>query len=838
MNGTVNWPDEVFMSSRSFNTEPSSQSRRTFLTGALASGALGLTGVSLLTAGARATAPAAASRTVLTGCHWGAFRAQVENGRMTGIKPWEMDPHPSAQLAGVLDSVYSPTRIKYPMVRRAYLERGPGADPDGRGGGDFVRVSWKQALDLVAKELRRVQKTYGPAAIFAGSYGWKSPGNLHNCQSLLRRTMNLNGGFVNSSGDYSTGAAQVVLPYVIGSIGVYEQPTAWPVVAANTEIMVFWGADPMNNCQIGYLIADHGAYPGLEALKKAGKTVICIDPLKTETCKLLGAEWLAPRPQTDVAMMLGIAHTLYTENLHDEKFLAKYTTGFEQFVPYLTGKADGTPKSAEWASQICDIPAATIKDLARRFAKHRTMLACGYSLQRQHHGEQPHWMIVTLACMLGQIGLPGGGFGLSYHYASGGSPAATGPVLSGISDGGQTTAGAAWLSTSGSASIPVSRISEMLLNPGKPFEFNGTKGTYPNVKLAYWVGGNPFAHQQDRNQMLKAWRTLETFIVHDFQWTATARHADIVLPATTSYERNDIEQVGDYTLTHIVAMKKVIEPVFEARNDYDIFADISERIGKRDQFTEGKSEMDWIRSFYEAARGAARGKFIEMPVFDAFWNSDNALAFPIEDAAKAYVQYKDFRDDPLLNGLGTPSGRFEIFSKNIAKMGYDDCPPHPTWLEPAERLGGPTTTYPLHVDTKHPKYRLHSQLCGTSLRSVYAVAGREPCLMNPADAAQRGVKDGDVVRVFNDRGQILAGAKLTDDIRPGVICVSEGGWFDPADARLPGSLCRYGDVNNLAIGIGTSKLAQGNCGHTAVAQVERFRGSPPATQVFDTPRNA
>jgi len=592
------------MSSRSFNTEPSSQSRRTFLTGALASGALGLTGVSLLTAGARATAPAAASRTVLTGCHWGAFRAQVENGRMTGIKPWEMDPHPSAQLAGVLDSVYSPTRIKYPMVRRAYLERGPGADPDGRGGGDFVRVSWKQALDLVAKELQRVQKTYGPAAIFAGSYGWKSPGNLHNCQSLLRRTMNLNGGFVNSSGDYSTGAAQVVLPYVIGSIGVYEQPTAWPVVAANTEIMVFWGADPMNNCQIGYLIADHGAYPGLEALKKAGKTVICIDPLKTETCKLLGAEWLAPRPQTDVAMMLGIAHTLYTENLHDEKFLAKYTTGFEQFVPYLTGKADGTPKSAEWASQICDIPAATIKDLARRFAKHRTMLACGYSLQRQHHGEQPHWMIVTLACMLGQIGLPGGGFGLSYHYASGGSPAATGPVLSGISDGGQTTAGAAWLSTSGSASIPVSRISEMLLNPGKPFEFNGTKGTYPNVKLAYWVGGNPFAHQQDRNQMLKAWRTLETFIVHDFQWTATARHADIVLPATTSYERNDIEQVGDYTLTHIVAMKKVIEPVFEARNDYDILPIFPS--GSASATNSPKARARWTGSARSTRRRAAR----------------------------------------------------------------------------------------------------------------------------------------------------------------------------------------------------------------------------------------
>jgi len=811
-------------------------SRRSFLKGALASSALGISGMSWLSAAVRA-APVA-SREVLTGCHWGAFRAQVESGRIVGIKPWEMDPRPSLQLAGVLDSVYSPTRIKYPMVRRAYLEHGPGADLQGRGDGNFVRVSWDQALDLVARELQRVQTTYGPAAIFAGSYGWKSPGKLHNCQTLMRRMMGLNGGFVNASGDYSTGAAQVILPHVVGSIEVYEQPTAWPVVIKSTELMVFWGADPVNNCQIGWVVPDHGAYPGLEALKKGGKTVICIDPVKNETCSYLGAEWLAPRPQTDVAMMLGIAHTLYVEKLHDEKFLARYTTGFEQFVPYLTGKADGTPKSAEWAAQICDIPAATIKELARRFAKHRTMLACGYALQRMHHGEQAHWMIVTLACMLGQIGLPGGGYGLSYHYASGGSPAATGPVLSGIGDGSQATRGADWLSKSGSSSIPVSRVVEMLLNPGKPFDFNGTKGSYPDVKLAYWVGGNPFAHHQDRNQMVKAWRKLETFIVHDFQWTATARRADIVLPATTSYERNDIEQVGDYSLSHILAMKKIIEPVFEARNDYDIFADISKRLGKRDEFTEGKSEMDWIRSFYEAARVAARGDDIEMPVFDAFWNSDQALAFPIGDEAKGYVRYKDFRDDPLLNALGTPSGRFEIFSKNIEKMAYDDCPPHPAWMEPVERLGGSTTKYPLHVDSSHPKYRLHSQLCGSKLRSAYAIAGREPCWMNPKDAAPRGVSDGDVIRVFNDRGQILAGVKLTDDIRPGVIRINEGGWFDPVDARQPGSLCRYGDVNNLSSGIGTSKLAQGNCGHTAVAQVEKYRGHPPDTEVFNTPRGA
>jgi trimethylamine-N-oxide reductase (cytochrome c) len=824
------------MSTHSTDDAAAGLSRRSFLHGALASGVFGLSGTSLLAHAAQA--PTVPSREVLSGCHWGAFRARIDNGRIVSIRPWEHDPRPSDQLPGVLDSIYSPTRIKYPMVRRAYLEHGPGADPDGRGDGDFVRVTWAQALDLVAKEIKRVGAAHGPSAIFAGSYGWKSPGKLHNCQSLLRRMLSQNGGFVNTSGDYSTGAAQVILPYVVGSIEVYEQPTAWPVVAEHTELMVFWGADPINNNQIGYLIADHGAYPGLEALKAAGKTVICIDPVKTETCAYLNAEWLAPRPQTDVAMMLGIAHTLYVEKLHDADFLAKYTVGFDKFLPYLTGAVDGTPKSAEWAAQICDVPAATLKDLARRFAKHRTMLACGYSLQRQHHGEQAHWMLITLASMLGQIGTPGGGYGLSYHYAGGGSPAATGPVLSGISDGGEATIGAEWLSKSGSFSIPVSRMVEMLLNPGQPFDFNGTRGIYPDVKLAYWVGGNPFAHQQDRNQMVKAWRKLETFIVHDFQWTATARRADIVLPATTSYERNDLEQVGDYSLTHLLAMKKLIEPVFEARNDYDIFADISERLGTKAAFTEGKTEMDWIRSFYEAARVQARAKSIEMPIFDAFWNSNDALAFPIGDDARAYVRYKDFRDDPLLNALGTPSGRIEIFSTNIEKMGYDDCPPHPTWMEPAERLAGPHTKYPLHVDASHPKYRLHSQLCGTALRQAYAIDGREPCLMHPIDAKKRGVADGDIVRVFNDRGQILAGVKVTEAIRPGVIRINEGGWFDPVDSRQPGSLCRYGDVNNLTLGIGTSKLAQGNCGHTAVAQVERYIGKLAAIDVFAAPRLA
>ena len=528
-------------------------------------------------------------------------------------------------------------------------------------------------------------------------------------------------------------------------------------------------------------------------------------------------------------MMLGIAHTLVTEKLHDEKFLAGYTTGFDKFKAYLMGETDKTPKTAEWAAEICGVPANVLKQLAQRFAKSRTMLAGGWSIQRQYQGEQRYWMLVTLAAMLGQIGTPGGGFGFSYHYSGGGAPSTDSPMVSGITDGGKS-AGPGVLGT-----IPCSHISDMLLNPGKEYEHGGKKAKYPSIKLVYWVGGNPFTHHQDRNKMIKAFQKVETFVVQDFQWTPTARHADIVLPATTTLERNDIEHIGDYSALAILAQKKVIEPMFEARHDFDILAGVAKRLGKEKEFTEGKAEMDWLKSFYEGALTQAKNKKIAMPSFDDFWKT-GIIEFPVTAAGKGFIRHAKFREDPMLNPLGTPSGRIEIYSKNIEKMNYDDCPPHPMWMEPIERAGGPKTKFPLHVLTKHSKNRLHSQLCGTVLRKDYAVAGREPCLINTADAKARGIKNGDVIRVFNDRGQILAGAKVTDAIRAGSICINEGGWYDP-ESNKPGALCRYGDVNVLTIDVGTSRLAQANCANSAAVEVEKYKGQAPQTQVFDAPKN-
>lgn len=760
------------------------------------------------------------------------------NGKLEDVTAWEHDSHSSDMLKGIKDLIYSPTRIKYPMVRRAWLERGPGADPGGRGTGSFIRVSWDKALDLVAGELQRVRDRYGPHGVFGGSYGWRSVGKLHNCRALLHRMLNQTGGFVNTIGDYSTGAAQVIMPHVVGALEVYKQGTSWKVIAEHTQLMVFWACDPANTNQVGMIIPDHGGFDGLEALKKADVKVICIDPLCTQTCRFLNGAWLAPRPQTDVAMMLGIAHTLYDEGLHDEAFLNRYTVGFDRFAPYLLGKTDGTAKTAQWASRICGIDAGTIRNLAHQFARHRTMIAAGWSIQRQHHGEQAHWMIVTLCAMLGQIGLPGGGFGFSYHCGNGGAPTATGPVLRGITAGPAVkgpAAGQPGAQTGAPASIPVSRLVEALLHPGKTIPYNGSRIRLPDIQMAMWAGGNPFSHQQDRNQMVRAWKKLATFVVQDCQWTASARHADIVLPVTTPYERNDIEQAGDYSRRYIVPMKKLIEPIYEAHNDFDILADICGRLGKRQEFTEGLEEMGWIHRLYEAARLESQTKDVKMPAFDSFWSCGEPLAFPVEDTQENFVHYAGFRQDPELNRLATPSGKIEIFSRTIEKMAYDDCPAHPTWLEPAERLGGKTAAYPLHIASNHPAHRLHSQLCSTRLREQYTIGGREPCWINPKDAGARGLQDGDIARVFNDRGQILVGIRVTDEIRPGVIRIDEGGWYDPLNPREDKTLCCYGDVNNLTAGLAASQLSQATCAHTALADIEKYKGEPPETHVFAEP---
>ncbi|WP_070964050.1 molybdopterin guanine dinucleotide-containing S/N-oxide reductase [Vibrio sonorensis] len=773
---------------------------------------------------------------ILSAGRMGPLLCEVKNGKLVATKNAVAQTIRNSLQETGPDQVYTKARVKYPMVRKGFLEN-PKQPKSERGKDEFVRVSWEKAYDLIHQQHMRIRSEYGAESVFAGSYGWRSSGVLHKAQTLLYRYMSMAGGYSGHLGDYSTGASQVIMPHVMGSIEVYEQQTAYPIIMESSEVIVLWAMNPMNTLKISWLSSDCAGPEFFHQLKKSGKTIIAIDPMRSETIDFFGdaALWLPINPQTDVALMLGIAYSLVSRDKHNKAFLDKYTTGYDKFESYLLGKTDGKPKDQKWASRITGISEKQIDKLADIFSQNRTMLMSGWSIQRQQYGEQRHWMLATLAAMLGQIGLPGGGFGLSYHYASGGNPTRDAGILPAISMsiGGGSSAGNDWADTGAINSLPVARIVEALENPKKSYQHNGHTLTFPDIKMIWWAGGGNFTHHQDTNRLINAWKKPELIVISEPYWTAAAKHADIVLPITTSFERNDMTMAGDYSNQYIVPMKKVVEPQAEARNDFDVFADLAEMLkpGGRKVFTEGKSEMDWLKGFYQSAQKSGRASRVRMPNFGQFWKDNQILEMKESKKANSYVRYRSFREDPAVNPLGTPSGKIEIYSKTIEKMSLKDCPPHPTWLEPDEYLINAKEDE-LQLLCSHPADRLHSQFNYAKLREEYSIAGREPVTINTQDAKRYEIKSGDLVRVFNSRGQILAGALVTDGIKEGSICVHEGAW---PDLDKETGLCKNGSVNVLTGDIPTSRLANGCAGNSALVKIEKYKDSEMTLTAFTPP---
>ncbi|MGC2521926.1 MAG: molybdopterin-dependent oxidoreductase [Stellaceae bacterium] len=753
--------------------------------------------------------------------HWGAFSVSVRDD-VVEILPHPRDPDPSPLLANIPAALDHRARIARPMVRRGWLEHGPGPDAK-RGRDELVGVSWERAFDLAAAELRRVYAAYGPRGVFGGSYGWASAGRFHDAQSQIHRFLNLAGGYVRSVNSYSSGAAAVILPHVVGPQGaVAGNNVSWSeMVAESALVLAFGGMALKNNDVGGGGTSQHIARDRLRAASARGVEFHLIGPLRDDLPAEAEAVWHSIRLGTDVALMLGMAHTLVTEGRHDRAFLARCCVGWEPFEAYLLGHEDGRPKDAGWAAEICGMPAGDIMALARRAVGRRTLVTCSQSLQRAAHGEQPVWMGLVLAAMLGQIGLPGGGFAYALGSTSNtGKPPLAVPLPS-LPQGRNSI----------DEFIPVARIADMLLHPGAPFDYNGRKLTYPDIRLVYWAGGNPFHHHQDLNRLRRAFARPETVIVHDSVWTATARHADIVLPATITLERDDIGgSAGDPLL---VAMHWAVEPYGEALDDHAIFAGLAERLGFAEQFTEGRSPRQWLAQIYEPTRRALVGREVDAPDFEEFW-ARGELTLPLLPWHGGIV--RDFRHNPEAAPLPTPSGRIEITSAAIAGFGYPDCPGHPAWLPPHEGDGSPVATrFPLYLIANQPATRLHSQLDFGATSQAAKIRGREPVRINPQDAAARGIGDGDIVRLYNERGACLAGAVLSDMLRPGVAQLSTGAWYDPEDPAADQPLCVHGNPNVLTADVGTSQLAQGCTGQLCLIEIERFDGPLPTIKAFDPP---
>jgi biotin/methionine sulfoxide reductase len=756
--------------------------------------------------------------------HWGYFDAVVENGRVTGIRPFGPDPFPGSLIESVPDAVHAAARIDRPHVRKGWLEgrrRG-----HLRGGDPFVPVSWDQATRLLAEETARVRAEHGPTAIYGGSYGWSSAGRYHHAKTQLQRFLGLGGGYTTSVTAYSYATAQTLLPHVLGTNEVVlGRVTDWQAIARHAKLMLCFGGLAAKNGLVNSGGAGRHDYMVLmRRAAAAGVRFVNISPYKGDVEDELGAEWVPIRPGTDAAMMLAMAQVLVEAGLEDRGFLASHCTGWERLRPYITGEADGTAKTPDWAAPITGVPAEIIRRLALECAAKPTMLTAAWSLQRADYGEQPYWMLIALAAMLGAIGKPGQGVAFGYGSINGmGTPRKELPAVS--SPPIRNPVG---------LYIPVARVTEMLERPGEVLQYNGRDIVLPDIRIIWWAGGNPFHHHQDLPRLQRAWARAETIVVQEPWWTAVARHADIVLPATTTLERNDIASSSRDRFVR--AMHQAIPPLAQARNDCDMLADVADALGYRDRFTEQRDEGAWLRHLYERWRQACAPLGFQAPGFEEFWAAGH-VEVPDIAPGEEYTQFADFAADPAAAPLNTPTGKVELFSETIASFGYDDCPGHPVWIAPREWLGADAAAeYPLHLLSFQPGTRLHGQLDTGRVANADKIQGREPIHLNAADAAARGLRDGDIVRVFNARGACLGGVRIKPDMLPGVCAMATGAWYDPATPGDPDATCLHGNPNVLTADVGTSRLGQGPSAQSCLVQVEKWTGPLPAVSAHVPPR--
>ncbi len=662
--------------------------------------------------------------------------AHVRDGRIVRIstdpRRWtpEVPPlHACVRGFGQLERVHHPDRLKHPLRRT-----GP------RGAGEFERITWDEALDEVARQMLRIRGAYGPAAILDCSRTG-SLSMLHS-RATVQRLLHMFGGCTQLWSNISAEAEVFAVRATYGAEADYKSAGREPIDYVNSRLIVMWGWSP------GDGTFGTGTLQYLRWAKRSGVRIVCVDPRLTRSSRELADEHVFIRPSTDTAALLAMAYVIAREGLHDRAYLDRHVLGFDEahlppgapagasYRSYLLGLADGVPKTPEWAAAITGVPAGTLRRLAIEFATRKpAALHCGYAPGRTIHGEQFHRAAYALAAMTGNVGIPGGNAGTSNG--------ATGRCGIRSLPAGANPAGA--------------RVASPLL---ADLLARGKAGGYPaDVKMIYSAAGDLFNQLPNVNKTVAAARRIEFMVVHDHFVTPTARYADILLPATTFWERNDVHTPWAGAGHYAIFMRQAVAPMYECRNDLDICAELARRLG-----IEGyndRTEEEWLR---ELTRDA-------IDDFDTF--RERGLArLPAPEDAVAFA--REIRD-PERHPFSTPSGRIEIYATSLASnpdpYGLGSIPPIPTWI-PDE----PDPRHPLRLLTPKSRARTHSI---HDNQPILARADRDDVWLHPADAAARGIVDGERVRVFNDRGATVLPARVTDRIAPGVVSIKEGAWFTP-----------------------------------------------------------
>ncbi len=775
------------------------------------------------------------------------------------------------------DRLYSEDRIKYPLKRVGFDPSGD-RHPETRGKAGYVRISWDEALDTVAGELKRVRETYGPSAVSGMTSSHHNWGLVGYKMSAFARFFNLIGYTAvldnpDSWEGWHWGATHTYGFY--WRLGMPEPYDLLEDTLKNSEMIVYWSNDPDST---------RGIYTGYDAaiwrawLKEKGVKMVFIDPFHNYTAAAMDGKWIAPRPGTDAALAMAIAHVWITEGSYDKEYVAARSVGFAEFSDYILGKTDGEPKTPAWAERKSGVAARTIVALAREWASKRTVLSAGSrggegGACRGAYATEWARMMVLLQAMQG-LGKPG----VSIWGTTMGAPIDASVWFPGYGDPDGRIAHSRVARLRPENPVPQRLyrplVPDAILAPpirwagegfcNRSLEQQFTPFEYPmkgcsEVKLWYRYGGSFIGTMSDTSKWVRMYQSpkLEFVVNQDCWWSSETRFADIILPACTQLERDDIGEWGEpggqtrhgssgCNFRVVVRMKKCIEPLWESKPDYAIFSLLARRLGIEQDYTEGNTELDWARKFFDISDLPKRVSWEEFerkgyhiinapakrtPTPSLRWFAENrACDTPDANNPK--------RNTDKAGELGTYSGKIEFASESLAKHAPEDTERSVTprytssWEGHESALAG---KYPLQLISPHPRFTFHTHYDKHS-RWLDGIAEHRvmkdgyawwPARINPADAAVRGIRDGDVVKLHNDRAAVLCAAVVTERVRPGVVhsAVSSAS-YDPIEPGNPRSPDRGGCVAMLTPSRMMSKNVAGMAPNSCLIEVEPWRGEP------------
>lgn len=715
-------------------------------------------------------------------------RISTDDGRYQPGGFFGKDTEAEPQVRGCLrgrsyrQRLYSPERLLYPMGRVGK-----------RGEGKFKRISWDEALEYIADKSIEIKSKYGSTALLDQSYAGASYGVLHKSDQIEGLLARFLGMFGCRTSSWSVPSYQGTTTSSIWTFGTTEDGNEDDAFA-HSKLIIMWGWNP------AYTFHGGNTFYYMRLAKQRGCKFVLVDPQYTDSAAAYDAWWIPIRPNTDAAMLAGMAHYIFVNGLQDQPFIERFCQGMdaatmpawamtapnggENFKDYILGKYDDQPKSPEWAAEICGVSAEDIKKLADMYARTKpAALKASWAPGRNAYGEQYNRMAAALQAMTGNIGILGGcaeGVGKGWHAEAVAYPY---DQYSNI-----------WF-----ASIKSDRWAHIVLNyPNVTREEAGLwprtdewDGVIPNIKGIFWQGSDWFNQLTNINKERQAIDKVEMIVCMDSTITPSGLYADVLLPVATHFERHDVA-VPWYKGHYYIHRPKVIEPLGESKTDFQIFTELAYRIGNKT----GMGER-----FGKAFNPRATRDYWDNPdpvdeaYLRAWWEGrvvHHQHATIGWDEFKRHGIYKFVYDKPhvafreqIEQGapFKTASGKIEILAGPLAqttdwartRYGYH-VPSIPKWIEPWESLNSPKVQkHPFHLISPHPRWRTHSIFNNCSwLRETY----EQEVTINASDARRLGIRTGDTVEVWNDRGRVIVPAYVTERLMPSVLVIYEGAWLD------------------------------------------------------------